>query len=928
MKPAPIRPNKHGQANFSRPPEARHRRVHSCEFPIDSQKRGFPRQARGSALIALVATIVVFSVLAVAIVPMISSSSRQATVVNLAAKSYLLAESGYRFAASRFLNAGAQERDQNDTLEQLDNGVFTLSDGDSRFELQVHSFFYEMTNNVTTGPTSFTARAPGTFPDDEVNLSQAAGRRVRIGGQTYVLASAQLSAGTDDHVIFNSTIPLSSYSSGTMVFPVALADNAQTLDDHDNLVYETDDGLMFPLRNGQIQVNGRTLAYRFNDRANNRFRDVFDPYGTGMTGFQVPHQTPIILNRYARLRSAGIYGSGAMQTRREVVYYAPLPISDAATQQKEFTDRFDSATADDWQELSPGSHTVGEVDANNALQVETTVTENTEQGSLIQFNPTSAEAEEIDFNASRRGSKGYLSYDAQIKVGYETTPAPQNVAAGLSFRLSNTDPGDGNVNDVFHSNNFGLSFLRANGSAGSGIDDDIIPVRGQRAIVLWEQTGNGAQRTWLAYKQMLDIYFWEDFEDPVTDQFSHNVLAWWDPDFQRQRTGSSRNWYYGHDIQRNYDFADTLGVIESVPIDIPTSASQVTLSFWSWHETEPLRPDDSGGFDRKQVFIRVDGSDVAQLVHTIDRGPAPGNWYLEEVPLDAYIGQTIHIQFSFDSVDNENNAYEGWYVDDVRVFSADEWPDQNATLGVRLQEALVVRFYGGTSEIRKGDRIFGAIHGTSGRVMDQPIINNDGEWTPLQSSSGTILLNRTSVNSSVVFAVGEELLVMGGSGRASVQSYTEATDRKANIIKVYYASENGHGNGNGNSDPFDNTTKAYPRLASDTDTLDWPPELDPDGHWTADEDFFRFIRWDKINPDIGSGLVELSFMTTDHGLVENAILQRYHEDLQTPDFPGTFDAAEIGLHTFGEGSTLVYFDDFGMQIDVAIDNPLTLPVQQ
>ena len=94
------------------------------------------QKLNGSALIGLVVAILIFSVLAAAIVPMISSSGRQTDAGAMAAKAYLLAESGFRFAAAKYLHAGDSERLKNQAIEDLD-GNYTLSDGNSRFTRKI-----------------------------------------------------------------------------------------------------------------------------------------------------------------------------------------------------------------------------------------------------------------------------------------------------------------------------------------------------------------------------------------------------------------------------------------------------------------------------------------------------------------------------------------------------------------------------------------------------------------------------------------------------------------------------------------------------------------------------------------------------------------------------------------------------------------------
>ncbi|MFZ1985630.1 MAG: hypothetical protein WAU91_14525, partial [Desulfatitalea sp.] len=117
---------------------------------------------RGSALIALIAAILLFSVLAAALVPMVSSSGEQAVLSNLSDKAYLLAEAGYRLAKNHYDNPGSGIT-QNQALEALDDGNFTLSGGQGQFRLGIYSYFYPIPAGAN-GTATFTSNPPGRLP--------------------------------------------------------------------------------------------------------------------------------------------------------------------------------------------------------------------------------------------------------------------------------------------------------------------------------------------------------------------------------------------------------------------------------------------------------------------------------------------------------------------------------------------------------------------------------------------------------------------------------------------------------------------------------------------------------------------------------------------------------------------------------------------
>ncbi len=896
----------------------------------------------GSALIGLVTAILIFSVLAAAIVPMIGALGQQTAAANSSTQAYLLAESGFRYAASRYLHAGDSNQLRNAALDDVE-GDYTLSDGNSRFTISVYSYFGETTQSIPQGATSFVLHTPGKFPDGNLpdgDVFLDPGLQIQIEDQIFTLsAGSQPVAGDDDDVTIRVTTAMPFFPAGTMAFPVADADDIRSpaVSNGDDLAYQSGQGRMFPLRNGRVEVNGRMLNYAFNDRANNVLVDVSDPDDQIMVGHPIPAGTKIRLTPFVRLQSTGLYGGGSEQARRQVTYYTPLPLAAAAAQRKVFEDKFD--TKADWRDTAGTTTSVGDAGGNNALKIGAAAASGSDQGSLTVFSPQTDAAKEIDVNASSRASRGFLSYDLQTKFGFEATPTPSSgftpadssiptyVAAGLSFRLGAL-PVSGAT--IFNVNTYGLSFLRGNDTVADGIPDALVPDNDRPAIVLWQQTGNGADRTWLAYKETTDILFNEDNEDAGTNRFSRTGgVNLWDPNgvTGRQRGTSTRNWHYGDDGTLTYNTgAANSGAIRSSPISLPTGYARLSLIFWGWHETEPQRVGFSlNDFDRKAVDI-IDSVGTLLSTTVIGSSAAPGDWYREEIDLTAYAGQSIIIQFRFDTVDDLNNDFEGWYIDDVQIVS--DWPIQNATLAVSLTEAMVVRFDDGHPEIRQGDRIYGNSRGTIGRVIAPPMLTA-GNWSDTERAQGILLLNRVSAPAGVdAFVGGEQLTAIGSTGRAQITTYDGTNDRKANIIMAYFASENGIGTPN--TDPLDPNAAAYPRLGI-SDSLQWPPFVDAQGNWTDDdgvftaaEDIFRIIQWDAIN----SNAVFIPFRTNAQGIIPNAAIQSHHDDLQTLDFPSILTQDEFGLHTLGDGALNTYFDDFGIRIVVAQDNIIPAPLQQ
>ena len=914
---------------------------------------------RGSALIGLVAVIILLSVIAVAIVPMISSSGRQTALVDQAAKAYYLAESGYRLAASRFLHAGARSDDQNQALEELD-GNYTMDGVQGRFELKAYSYFYEVLNDTLSGATSLKVHCPGNFPgpgalpeDSEDEVTLAKGLKVRIAHKTYTLnIDSQAVSGEDDNVTLTFDVPLPFLTKGTVIYPAAIADESLTpsLASGGDLAYDAGSADMFPLRNGKIMVDDRIWTYRMNDRDHNRLVDIRNAANPTAT-FALTPDAEITLSRYVRLHATGQYGDEALGIRRRVVYYAPLPLEELGTRRESFTDRFDSLG--DWTAVS-GTHGTGDVGDDSVLKVEGTIASGDDKGSLIQFNPMSDAAKKIDFDEARRTTRGYLNYETQIKIGYESAPQPSlnftpyrpipaHVAAGLSFRLSGTDPTDSSTADLFESNSYGISFLRGDSSLDSGIPNEIIPLPDTRMIVLWQQTASGANRKWLAYKELPIVTgYSDDFEGTVTwakDPPLDPTNLWNTSSLPDTPRSGSVAWYFGRESSPGvftYQPPDPSqtprGGLQSDPITL-CDAPKVTLTFMSWHRTE----DADLTRDQKQVRILVEGDESKNRIITRDGDET--YWYREHIDLTEFSGETIQVVFYFDAINSEENDFAGWMIDDVEILCED-WPLDSATLALRLQEAMVVRFKNGQAEIREGDRIQGGSQYTIGTVIEPPILSS-GSWGGTPAASGTLLLNRTVVTSpGVAFEEDEPIYVIGNTGNAIIDSWDETNDRKANVIQVFYANANGFGGGD--TDPLNRITRPYGRLNIDPELTDlqWPPELDGtgnwtdrDGNWTAAEDYFRLVQWDAVNDANVTGLSAIPFFEATSGLINRAIIQsHYHQSdsdtLQTPDFPAIFENPELGLHTFGDGSENVFFDDFGIELNIAVEDILLPPLQQ
>ena len=140
-----------------------------------------------------------------------------------------------------------------------------------------------------------------------------------------------------------------------------------------------------------------------------------------------------------------------------------------------------------------------------------------------------------------------------------------------------------------------------------------------------------------------EVFLSETFDGPELEGWkADGQWRWWD--------GMA---WFGMPETKTYEAGS--GTLESPAFSL---ASDALLTFRSWHDTETERPD----FDRKLVEISVDGGEWQQVAALTD---AAKEWTERSVKLTAR--GSVRIRFRFDTVDDQNNTYEGWYVDDVRV---------------------------------------------------------------------------------------------------------------------------------------------------------------------------------------------------------------------------------------------------------------------
>jgi murein DD-endopeptidase MepM/ murein hydrolase activator NlpD len=130
-------------------------------------------------------------------------------------------------------------------------------------------------------------------------------------------------------------------------------------------------------------------------------------------------------------------------------------------------------------------------------------------------------------------------------------------------------------------------------------------------------------------------------------------------------------WHYGYvsEIPPG-DYSTGLpnyGSLTSPLIHLPDPDVPYSLRFWYLYQTE------GAGilWDRRWIQISKDGSafeNVLQLGNDL-----PDTWLNGLLDLSEYAGSTIQVRFYFETLDDLNNEYKGWFIDDIE-FSIEPFP--------------------------------------------------------------------------------------------------------------------------------------------------------------------------------------------------------------------------------------------------------------
>ena len=515
-----------------------------------SRRLNLIMHGRGGVLIPLIIVMVIFSALSAAMLTLTTTSTFSPTGTELSSKAYLLAESGFRYAASQYLNAeGVSEREK--VLEDLHNQTYTLRDNQGSFTLKIFSYWYKTVK--IPFKNQLPSKALGGIPPD-IKFGKG---YLYIDGKIYGYSLTKIK---DPYVTFvkdKGNWP--KFSVDTSIYPACKSSfKFQKVYKGGDILLSPNTGQsIFPSKNGQISISQHIYNYKYLDLKTNRLVYITDPNDPDMKPFNLPPYTDIVLEKSLQVHSIGIFGEGSTQMRRKIIYYTPVGWVErgASSQTLETRDTFEDLSK--WNPSTLGSHSIAKVGGNKAMKVTSASILWHKKGGKKYYEYQSLKsfkwkATDINLYNIWNDSGKFLSYDLQCKImakllykGFKKPPViikppipPKSgpyYMAGISFRLN--EKGD----------SYGISFLKANNQQliwknsiidMDGIPNELVPPVYESSkslitkpmIVLWMQSNKFEKKRWLAYKVL-------SYKDYVVDKSGY--LKDWSSIHVRVREGAS-----------------------------------------------------------------------------------------------------------------------------------------------------------------------------------------------------------------------------------------------------------------------------------------------------------------------------------------------------------------------------------------------------
>jgi hypothetical protein len=191
------------------------------------------------------------------------------------------------------------------------------------------------------------------------------------------------------------------------------------------------------------------------------------------------------------------------------------------------------------------------------------------------------------------------------------------------------------------------------------------PASGETTVktVIWSDEMESGQGGWTFSGGPSPLWHMDTYWSYVTESLS---TAWWYANISDPNPFFVNTYYYSiGPIQgvRNY------GNLTSGDIDL-SGYSDPAMSFW--HD---LRTENQVGADEARFLVEDTSNPGVWVEQALWRTTGTDNWTKEYFDLSTYAGKTIRFKYYFDTIDNINNLFRGWFIDRLYVYGAQEAND-------------------------------------------------------------------------------------------------------------------------------------------------------------------------------------------------------------------------------------------------------------
>jgi len=411
---------------------------------------------RGFILLAIIFGLIIFSALIAGMLYLSSSSSLETATSSQSLNAWNLAEAGYRYLATNYLNTvdnnndGDADEEKSAFLKLIDGKQFTITNRGA-INFSVLPYYFSNRTGTTASATTFSVQLPGGTPP---NFTMPASGRIKIGDDDpasvppkdytngsfnngsgdfsfRLSSSTTLKRGESVYLVLNPNITQNTLVPGNSL---SLALNTYTIDN-------------FPRHNGSIQIGSETRLYRYTTAtASGNVLTLTKLRHSDGSAFNinVTTATAVIFKKFLVLKSRGQVGS----EQRTLTFYQA--ITDSVRQSPPEVINLNTASSlssNFTRDTSITGYQVSSVQfsggGSGAISNITALSTTTRGGGLNDYKCGAFWYSNTSKINSNWTINKFLNYDVQVKLSSGNDL--RELTQGLAIRARNTS-GTGNPN--------------------------------------------------------------------------------------------------------------------------------------------------------------------------------------------------------------------------------------------------------------------------------------------------------------------------------------------------------------------------------------------------------------------------------------------------------------------------------------------------